>query len=83
MPGCLYCSLCGAYSSKRTVKLHGPCTRKIPSAVVGKRLEKLSRGCHPISGVFLGLPRPLANPAEEFCVVLEGEACTGQGGVQP
>ena len=70
LPGLLFCAACGAYSQRRTVKLHSSCLRTPASAVVAKRLEKMASGKHPVTGAFLGCPRRVSSPIDDFLVLL-------------
>ena len=67
---CLYCARCGGYSFSRTVKLHQACRGKPSGPVAASRLKKMEAGRHPVSGVFLGVPRAMGNPADSMHVLL-------------
>ena len=70
LPGGLFCQACGAYSFRRTVKLHGSCAGRPSTATVARRRDRLMLGFHPLSGAFLGAPVRVGNPAESWVVEL-------------
>ena len=67
----LFCARCGAYSFRRTVKLHDDCAGKPSNATAALRLAQMVAGRHPISGSPLGMPRELCDPAHELYIYLE------------
>ena len=65
----LFCDKCGHYAAGRMAKLANPCKRVVqPSTPQWYPLERLRRGCHPVTGTFW------CNPARWFGPLLHGPA---------
>ena len=59
----LFCQRCGAYTFSLTVRLHSACRGRPSGPSARRRLDALLQGKHPVTGVFLGLPQMLGEPA--------------------